>query len=109
MSDADTLVWDSPVRATDLANASAQGRMPRWPTSSAHTLSVVGSTALAGRSRATASVSRSQWLQDADILPFTINSTLVSPALDRSSVEGEAAITSALARALTSRADASEG
>lgn len=99
---ADTLVWDNPVRATDLANASSQGRMPRWPTSSAHTLSAVGSTALPGRSRATASVSRSQWLQDADIMPFTINSALASPALERSSVEGEAAVTSALLR-FTSR------
>lgn len=99
---ADTLIWDSPVRATDLATASAQGRMPRWPTSSAHTLSAVGSTALPGRSRATASVSRSQWLQDAALLPFTINSALQSPALDRSTVDGEAAVTSTLLR-FTSR------
>ncbi|MEO5819910.1 MAG: MtrB/PioB family outer membrane beta-barrel protein [Vicinamibacteraceae bacterium] len=99
---ADTLIWDSPVRATDLATASSQGRMPRWPTSSSHTLSAVGSSALPGRSRITASVSRSQWLQDAEILPFTINSALTSPPLERSTVEGEAAVTSAMVR-FTSR------
>jgi MtrB/PioB family decaheme-associated outer membrane protein len=99
---ADTLVWDNPVRATDLANASSQGRMPRWPSSSAHTLSAAGSTGLPGRSRLTGSIARSQWLQDAQLLPFTINTALASPALDRRSVEGEAAITSALVR-FTSR------
>jgi MtrB/PioB family decaheme-associated outer membrane protein len=101
-NDADTLIWDSPVRATDLATASSQGRMPRWPSSTAHTLSAAGSTGLPGRSRVTGSIARSTWLQDADILPFTINSALTSPPLDRTSVEGEAAITSALVR-FTSR------
>ncbi len=101
-NNADTLVWDSPVRATDLATASSQGRMPRWPTSSSHTISAVGSTPLPGRSRATATISRSQWLQDTAILPFTINTALASPPLERSSVEGEAAVTSALVR-FTSR------
>jgi MtrB/PioB family decaheme-associated outer membrane protein len=99
---ADTLIWDSPVRATDLATASSQGRMPRWPTSSTHTVSAVGSSALPARSRLTASVSRSQWLQDTALLPFTINSALASPPLERSTVEGEVAVTSALVR-FTSR------
>jgi MtrB/PioB family decaheme-associated outer membrane protein len=99
---ADTLIWDSPVRATDLATASSQGRMPRWPTSSTHTISAAASTGLPGRSRLTGSVARSQWLQDVDLLPFTINTALTSPALERSSVEGEAAVTSALIR-FTSR------
>ena len=44
----ETLVWDSPVRATDLATASAQGRMPRWPSTTTHTVSAMGSTGLPG-------------------------------------------------------------
>ena len=98
----DTMIWDSPLRLTDLAATSSQGRAPRWPSSSTHTLSVVGSAPLPGRSRATATFSRSQWLEDAAILPFTINSALTSPPIERSSVEGEAAVTSALLR-FTSR------
>jgi hypothetical protein len=101
-NDVETLVWDSPVRATDSATASSQGRMPLWPSSSTQAFSVTGSVALPSRSRATAYLSRSQWDQDAAILPFTINTAIAAPALERSSVEGEAAVTSSLLR-FTSR------
>jgi MtrB/PioB family decaheme-associated outer membrane protein len=101
-NDVETLVWDSPVRATDAATASSQGRMPLWPSSSTQAFSVTGSVALPSRSRATAYLSRSQWDQDAALLPFTINTAIAAPALERSSVEGEAAVTSSLLR-FTSR------
>jgi hypothetical protein len=76
--------------------------MPLWPSSSTQTFSATGSVALPSRSRATAYLSRSEWNQDAAILPFTINTAIAAPALERSSVEGEAAVTSSLLR-FTSR------
>jgi MtrB/PioB family decaheme-associated outer membrane protein len=101
-NDIETMVWDNPVRTTDLATASSQGRMPLWPSSTTQTFSTTGSLALPRRSRATAHLSRSQWDQDAALLPFTINTTIAPPALERASVEGEAAVTSSLLR-FTSR------
>jgi len=97
-NDADVLVWDNPIRLVDTAAASSQGRMPLWPSSTAHTLSATGSIALPARGRATASVSSGHWFQDEQLLPFTINTALATPSLERTSVEGEAAVTSALLR-----------
>ncbi|NOT28640.1 MAG: MtrB/PioB family outer membrane beta-barrel protein [Acidobacteria bacterium] len=101
-NDVETLVWDNPLRLTDLAATPAQGRMALWPDSTAHTVSATGSMALPARSRAFASVSVGSWLQDQALLPFTINTAIPAIALSRPSAEAEARIVSMQYR-LTSR------
>lgn len=101
-SDADSLTFDSVSRVTSTASASALGRMSGWPSSSVHTLSATGSMALPGKSRATAYLARSAWAQDTDLLPHTINPAITSPPLERSSVQGDAAVTALMLR-VTSR------
>ncbi len=100
-NEAESLVWDNPLRATDQTYASAysggdgpsQGRMTLWPASRAHTVSGTGSVALPWRSRAFANVSVGSWLQDSQLLPFTINSAIAPIPLDRASAQAEARIT----------------
>ena len=107
---ADTLVWDNPLRVSDQTHSSAystgdgssQGRMALWPDSTAHTVSAAGSLALPGRSRAFASVSVGQWLQNDLLLPHTINSAIAPIPLARDSAEAKARVTSMNYR-LTSR------
>ena len=106
----DTLVWDNPLRITDqtTANAystglgSAQGRMPLWPDSSAHVFSASGNVRLPARSRAVAYVSIGSWLQDAELVPHTINTAIQPIPLPRNTAEGDARIVSMLYR-VTSR------
>ena len=107
---AGTLVWDNPLRVTDqtypgaysAGDGSSQGRMTMWPDSTAHTVSATGSMALPARSRAFASVSVGQWLQNEPLLPHTINSAIEPIPLPRDSAEAKAVITSMNYR-LTSR------
>jgi len=106
----DTLVWDNPLRVTDqttssayvAGNGSAQGRMPLWPDSSAHTVSATGSVNLPARSRAVAYVSIGSWLQDAQLVPHTINTAIPVIPLPRDTADAEARIVSMLYR-VTSR------
>jgi MtrB/PioB family decaheme-associated outer membrane protein len=98
----ETLVWDNPLRLTDLAASPAQGRMALWPDSTAHTISATGSVGLPAQSRAFAYVSVGSWLQDQAILPFTINSAIAPIPLARPTAEAEARIVSMQYR-LTSR------
>ena len=97
------LVWDNPIRITDITvsnaylsgNAASQGQMTFWPNSTAHTISGTGSVSLPARSRAYAHLSRGAWLQDDALLPHTINTVIPSPALERPTAEAEAEITAA--------------
>jgi MtrB/PioB family decaheme-associated outer membrane protein len=97
----DTLIWDNPLRFTDqthgsayaAGNGSSQGRMPLWPDSTAHTVSAAGSIGLPARTRAFAYVSVGTWLQDADLLPHTINSAIQPIPLPRNTAEAEARVT----------------
>jgi MtrB/PioB family decaheme-associated outer membrane protein len=106
----DTLVWDNPLRLTDQTHSraystgdgSSQGRMPFWPDSSAHTVSAAGTLALPARSRAVAYVSIGSWLQDAALVPHTINTAVRSIPLPRSTADAKARIVSMLYR-VTSR------
>jgi MtrB/PioB family decaheme-associated outer membrane protein len=90
-----TLVWDNPLRFTDSATAgAAQGRTALWPTNRSNMFNVNGSVNLPGRSRASAAVSYGRWSQNEPLLPNTINSALVNNALERSSADTRADITS---------------
>ena len=90
-----TLVWDNPLRVADSPTAGpVQGRMSLWPDSDMNAGSAMGVLKLPARSRATAYISVGNWSQNGSLIPFTINSALTSPALDRPTAEVEARVTS---------------
>jgi MtrB/PioB family decaheme-associated outer membrane protein len=98
----ETLVWDNPLRASDAAGLPSQGQMALWPDSTAHTVSAAGSLGLPGRTRAFSYVSVGSWLQDAALLPFTINSAVAPIPLSRPTAKADARIV-AMNYRLTSR------
>ena len=88
------LVWDNPSRVTDSPTAGpAQGRMALWPNTDMNAVSASGGLKLPGRSRASAYISVGNLSNNASLLPFTINSALVSPALDRATADITARVT----------------
>jgi MtrB/PioB family decaheme-associated outer membrane protein len=88
------LVWDNPLVATDSpTGGSSRGRMALWPSSSINAGTVLGSIGLPGRTRATAYVSIGRWSQNEELIPFTINSTLPNPPLDRPTADAKANVT----------------
>jgi MtrB/PioB family decaheme-associated outer membrane protein len=90
-----TLTWDNPSRVTDSPTAGpAQGRMSLWPNTEMNTVSAAGGLKLPGRSRASAYISVGNMSNNAMLLPFTINSALVSPKLDRGTADITARVTS---------------
>jgi MtrB/PioB family decaheme-associated outer membrane protein len=99
-NDVEALIWDNPLRFSDRAlatgyvsgDASSQGRMALAPDSSTHTVSLAGSMALPWRTRAFAAASAGSWLQDEQLLPFTINTAIAPIPLPRTTAEGEARI-----------------
>lgn len=93
-NDVQSIVWDNPLRLVDISTDTSQGRMSIWPSSTAHTVSGMGSIRLPGRSRAHAYVSIGAWNQDEPLLPHTINTAIPSPPLSRTSAEAEARIVS---------------
>lgn len=98
-----TLTWDNPSRVTDSATLGpAQGRMALWPNTEMNTVSAAGGLKLAGRSNATAFVSVASLTNNNPLLPYTVNSALVSPALDRPNSDVSARVT-AMNYAFTSR------
>ena len=90
-----SLVWDNPLSFTDKTsgNGSSQGRMALWPDSTMHAVGVTGTIRLPARGRATAYASVGSWRQDADLLPFTINTAIPAIPLARQSAEAEARVT----------------
>ncbi len=91
----DTLIWDNPLRVSDSPTAGPlQGRMSLWPNSDMNAGNVMGVLKLPARSRATAYISVGSWTQDGALIPFTINSALTSPSLDRPTAQADARVTS---------------
>ncbi len=89
-----TLVWDNPSRVTDSATLGpAQGRMALWPNTDMNTLSVSGGLSMPGHSHATAFLSVAGLTNDNPLLPYTINTALASPALDRPNSDVSARVT----------------
>jgi MtrB/PioB family decaheme-associated outer membrane protein len=98
-----TLTWDNPSRITDSATLGpAQGRQALWPNTEMNTVSAAGGLNLPGRSHATAFLSVASLTNNNPLLPYTINSALVSPALDRATSDVSARVT-AMNYAFTSR------
>jgi MtrB/PioB family decaheme-associated outer membrane protein len=89
-----TLTWDNPSRVADSATAGpVQGRMSLWPNTNMNTFSVNGGLNLPGRSHATAYLSAGTLSNNDALLPFTVNSLIASPALDRTTAEVKARVT----------------
>jgi MtrB/PioB family decaheme-associated outer membrane protein len=89
-----TLVFDNPGRVSDSPTAGpVQGRMALWPNTDMNTVSASGGLKLPGHSRATAYISVGNMSNNAALLPFTINTALVSPALDRPTADITARVT----------------
>jgi MtrB/PioB family decaheme-associated outer membrane protein len=89
-----TLVFDNPGRAIDSPTAGpVQGRMALWPNTDMNTVSAAGGLKLPGHSRATAYLSVGNMSNNAPLLPFTINTALASPALDRPTADVTARVT----------------
>jgi MtrB/PioB family decaheme-associated outer membrane protein len=96
------LVWDNPIRITDINNATAystgdaasQGRLALWPNSTANTLSATGSLTLPAHSRVYGHLSGGSWNQNDTLLPHTINTSIAPIPLDRPTAEAEARLTS---------------
>ncbi len=84
-----TLVWDNPWKATDLpaGSAGSQGRMALWPSNTLRSISTMGSVALPGHSRLTATVVTGDWRQNEPLLPYTINTTIPETPLERPTAE----------------------
>jgi len=91
---ADTLVWDSPLRIDDSTTAPGRGRMALWPSNEAQTVSLAGHTKLAHQTQFTGFVSYGVWTNDTPLQPFTINATLPQLALPRTDSEARAHVTS---------------
>ena len=87
---ADTLIWDSPLRLTDAAELPGRGRMALWPSNSMQTLSAAGHTKLARRTQVTGSLAFGWWSNDQALQPFTINSALPTFALPRANADAKA-------------------
>jgi MtrB/PioB family decaheme-associated outer membrane protein len=97
------LTWDNPLRVSDSSTLGpAAGRMALWPNSDQNTASASGSIKFAGRSRATAYVSIGNLTQNDSLIPYTINTALTSPALDRPTADLLARVT-AMNYTVTSR------
>ena len=92
---ADTLVWDSPLRLDPIAGGPSQGQMALWPSNNAQSVNAAGHYKLARRTQASAFVSFGSFSNDEPLLPFTINPALPQMALPRATTEGEAQIFSA--------------
>lgn len=67
--------------------------MALWPSSSSNAVSTAGSIKLPARSQATAYISVGDWTQNADLIPFTINSAIAPIPLPRPTAEADARIT----------------
>jgi MtrB/PioB family decaheme-associated outer membrane protein len=88
-----TLVWSNPLVATDSTSAPANGRMSLWPDSNLNSGSISGLLKVTDTSQATAYISLGTLSQNDALIPYTINSALASPPLDRPTADASAKIT----------------
>jgi MtrB/PioB family decaheme-associated outer membrane protein len=89
---ADTLVWDSPLRLEDSTSAPGRGRMALWPSNSANTVSGAGYTKFGRRTQLSGFISIGMWDNNEPLQPFTINPTLRQIPLPRDTAEASATV-----------------
>jgi MtrB/PioB family decaheme-associated outer membrane protein len=94
-NDVTSLTFDNPWRVTDAVSAGSRGRLALAPDNSLIGINGLVSYKLPYRSRASVYASAST-LRDggAALLPFTVNTAVVSPTLDRATTNGKANISS---------------
>jgi MtrB/PioB family decaheme-associated outer membrane protein len=93
-----TLVWDNPLKLSDIVAsngyvtglAGSQGRMALWPDSTMHGLSTSGYLKLPAGTRVTAHVRTGMQRQNQPLLPVTINSAAPDLPLPRDTADVEA-------------------
>lgn len=96
-----TLVWDNPLNTTgvgagctDSATYAAgtgpcRGRFDMYPSNQAHTFTLTGTAELPFKTNFMSTFSYGWRLQDDKFLPFTINSAVTQPSINRSSLDGD--------------------
>lgn len=90
----ESVVWENPLRyGPDAAGGPSQGRLASWPDNTLNYLHGTGSAALPMRGRVTGYVALGQATSNADLLPFTINTAIPPPPLDRPTAQGESQMT----------------
>lgn len=87
---ADTLVWDSPLRADAIAGGPNQGQMALWPTNDAQTVSAAGYWKFPHRTQVTGFFAVGQRTNDQPLLPYTINAAAPQLPLPRVNTAGHA-------------------
>jgi MtrB/PioB family decaheme-associated outer membrane protein len=86
----DTLIFDNPFRATDAILGPSRGRIDLAPDNHYHNASVSGSyTDLPLNSRISATAAWGWMIQNDDLIPYTINTAIVTPALPENDVDAE--------------------
>ena len=87
-----TVMFDNPMRSTDISAGASKGLTPLWPTNHMFTYSVTGAYKLPAHSRAAASIIIGQTDQNADLVAPTVNSALFAtmPTLERTTAEAKA-------------------
>ncbi len=88
-----SLTWANPLRAIDASGGPSQGRMSLWPDTDQNTVSASGGVNLPGRSHANAFLSFGNLTNNTALIPFTVNTALVSPTLSRSTADLTARVT----------------
>ena len=88
--------FDNPLRATDISAGPSVGQAGWWPSSASYSINTNGSYKLGRGTRASAAISVGRWTQDEAILPYTSNTALVAPPLQRATVDSQADILSML-------------
>ncbi len=84
----DTLTFDNPFRATDAILESSRGRIDLAPDNHYHNASISGSyTDLPFKGRISGTAAWGWMRQDDDLIPYTINSALATPALPDDSAD----------------------
>jgi MtrB/PioB family decaheme-associated outer membrane protein len=82
--------FDNPLRYTDIVGGPSVGQMSTWASNNMQTVNLNGRYGLPGRTRASAAISVGAANQNGALLPPTVNTALVAPALERSTAEAEA-------------------
>jgi MtrB/PioB family decaheme-associated outer membrane protein len=85
-----TYRFDNPLRYTDIVGGPSVGQMSTWASNNLQTVNLNGRYGLPGRTKASAAISVGQANQNGALLPATVNTALVSPALERPTAEAEA-------------------
>jgi MtrB/PioB family decaheme-associated outer membrane protein len=95
-NDIPTVRFDNPLRATDGSPGAAVGQAALWPSNSSFAVDANASYRLPRRTRVSMALSTGRWTQDEPLVPPTVNTALVAPALPRATANTKADIRSAL-------------